>query len=155
MNYITNEGYRRITAQLKKMWFSERPAIVKAITTAAAEGDRSENAEYQYRKKEIRELDKRIRYIEKHLKDINIVLDKPNNNHKVFFGAWVSLEDIDTTEKITYRLVGMIESQPEKGEISIDSLVAKSLLGRSLGDKVTVKLPTGKNKKYIILNIHY
>ncbi len=137
------------------MWFSERPAIVKAITTAAAEGDRSENAEYQYRKKEIRELDKRIRYIEKHLKDINIVLDKPNNNHKVFFGAWVSLEDIDTTEKITYRLVGMIESQPEKGEISIDSLVAKSLLGRSLGDKVTVKLPTGKNKKYIILNIHY
>ena len=155
MNYITNEGYRRITAELKQLWFVNRPAIVKAISIAAAEGDRSENAEYIYRKKEIRELDRKVRYLEKHLKDIHVVLDKPKIRDKVFFGAWVTLEDMETDENLTYRIVGMIESRPEQGEISMYTPVAKSLLGKELEDEIIVKLPSGEQKKYHISKIVY
>jgi len=155
LNYITNDGYRRVTAELKILWFDQRPKIVKAINVAAAEGDRSENAEYIYRKKEIRELDRKIRYLEKHLKDINIVLDKPTHTNKVFFGAWVTLNEIKTAKIITYRIVGMIESRPECNEISMHTPVAKALLGKSLDSEVNIKVPSGEIKKYIISAVKY
>ncbi len=162
MNYITPEGYQRIAAELTDLWFKQRPVIVKAISVAAAEGDRSENAEYIYRKKELRELDYRIRYLEKHFKDVKVVQDKPKDQTKVYFGATVTLKrlDVDTeemnsTDPVQYKLVGMIESRPEKNEISILTPIAKSLLGKSLEDEVTVLLPEKQTASYRICSIHY
>lgn len=156
MNYITAEGYRRVSAELVELWKVKRPEIVRAITVAAAEGDRSENAEYIYRKKELRETDRKIRQLEKHLKDIKIVQDKPRNRNKVFFGAKVSLfSDTFPGGECQYRLVGVIESRPELGEISIQSPVAKALLGRELGDEVLIHLPSGEKQLVEIVEIDY
>ncbi|MBD3822587.1 MAG: GreA/GreB family elongation factor [Thiotrichales bacterium] len=156
MNYITAEGYRRVSAELVALWKVKRPEIVRAISAAAAEGDRSENAEYIYRKKELRETDRKIRHLEKHLKDIKVVQDKPKNRNKVFFGARVSLcgESLPGGE-CQYRLVGMIESRPEVGEISIHSPVAKALLGKELGDEVVIVLPSGEKRLVEIVEIDY
>ncbi|MDX1796739.1 MAG: transcription elongation factor GreB [Hydrogenovibrio sp.] len=155
MKYITPEGYRRISAELAELWKVKRPEIVKAIAVAAAEGDRSENAEYIYRKKELRETDRKIRHLEKHLKDIKVVQDKPRNREKVFFGAYVTLENENLPGRVQYRLVGSIESRPEQGEISILSPIAKALLGKDLGDEVQIHLPGGEKKTYLIVEIDY
>lgn len=154
MHYITYEGYIRLTAEAKELWTQKRPAIVKAIATAAAEGDRSENAEYIYRKKELRETDRKIRYLEKQLKHIKVVRDKPKNQNKVFFGAWVTLETEDG-EIVEYRIVGGIEARHELGEISIGSPVAESLLGKELEDDVVVHLPDNQTRCFTINKIHY
>lgn len=154
MQYITYEGYIRLTAEAKELWTKKRPAIVKAIATAAAEGDRSENAEYIYRKKELRETDRKIRYLEKQLKNIKVVRDKPKNLNKVFFGAWVTLET-EEGERIEYRIVGGIEARHELGEISIGSPVAKALLGKNLEDEAIVHLPDNQTRCFIIDKIRY
>lgn len=154
MNYITHEGYQRLTQELGYLWKEKRPEIVRAITAAAAEGDRSENAEYIYRKKELRETDRKIRQMERHLKDIKIVQDKPRNQEKVFFGAWVDLEDEDGKE-VCYRIVGSMEVRIEENEISVKSPVARALIGKELDDEVTVVLPEGKKQTYYIIGIRY
>lgn len=152
--YITQEGYRRLNAELRELWRVKRPHIVRAISTAAAEGDRSENAEYIYRKKELRETDRKIRYLERQLKDITVVQDKPKNRDKVFFGAWVTLED-DSQAAKRYRIVGGIEARSEHSEISVHSPVARGLLGKSLGDEVEIILPDQQKITYYIINIEY
>ncbi len=141
MNYITQDGFYRLSEELSYLWKVKRPEIVRAITTAAAEGDRSENAEYIYRKKELRETDRKIRYLERHLKDIQVVRDKPRQRDKVFFGARVLLED-EAGEQVCYRIVGGLEVRLEENEISVASPVAKALLGKQLGDDVVVFCPT-------------
>jgi len=152
--YITNEGHRRLSEELSNLWYKKRPEIVKAIATAAAEGDRSENAEYIYRKKELRETDRKIRQLERSLKDVNIVMDKPQNQQKVFFGAWVDLLDEDD-HPITYRIVGGMEARLEEKEISVLSPVAQALLGKELEDEVSVTLPSGGQVTFFIDNIRY
>lgn len=140
--YITPEGYAVLDDELKALW-KRRHHVVEALSAAAAEGDRSENAEYIYRKKELREIDRRIRYLQKRLPDFKIVHDKPADQTHIFFGAWVTLEDDDGAE-VTYRIVGADETDVQRGFISIDSPMAKALLKKTVDDEVQVVTPTGK-----------
>lgn len=154
MSYITAQGHQRLTEEMVYLWKTKRPQIVRALADAAAEGDRSENAEYIYRKKELRETDRRIRYLERHLKDIKVVRDLPADQSKIYFGAWVELEDVNGDIK-TFRIVGGIEVGHTPGEISIFSPVAKALLGKQVGDQVRVHLPEGQKALYYVLSIRY
>jgi transcription elongation factor GreB len=154
LNYITQDGFYRLSEELNHLWKVKRPEIVRAISTAAAEGDRSENAEYIYRKKELRETDRKIRYLERHLKDIQVVRDKPRQRDKVFFGASVLLED-EMGDQVRYRIVGGLEVRLEENEISVASPMAKALLGKALDDDVVVSLPDGRKVTYTLLEIVY
>lgn len=150
--YITPEGYAALDEELKGLW-KRRKAVVQALSAAAAEGDRSENAEYIYRKKELREIDRRIRYLQKRLPDFNVVHDKPKERGRVFFGAWVTLEDNDGNE-LTYRIVGADETEAKKGLISIDSPLAQALLKKAIDDDVQVETPAA-TMHYTICDIRY
>jgi transcription elongation factor GreB len=150
--YITAEGYEKLDAELKALW-KRRAIVVKILAEAAAEGDRSENAEYIYRKKELREIDYRIRYLQKRLPDLKIVDNPPSNQQQVFFAAWVTLEDEQGEEK-TYRIVGPDEFDPKKSWISMDSPVAKALLKKYIEDDVSVETPNGTENFYIS-NVFY
>jgi len=150
--YITVEGYEKLDAELKALW-KRRAYVVKILAEAAAEGDRSENAEYIYRKKELREIDYRIRYLQKRLPDLKVVKTQPSNPQQVFFAAWVTLEDDNGDEK-TYRIVGPDELDPKKGWISMDSPVAKALLKKHVDDEVSVETPNGI-ESYYISNVSY
>jgi transcription elongation factor GreB len=142
--YITDEGFRRLNEELDRLLRVERPKVVKGVADAAAEGDRSENAEYIYGKKKLREIDKRIEFITKRVDKLTVVTDvPPEGTRKVFFGAWVDLEDGDG-KSVCYRIVGADESDSERGFISIDSPVARALLGKQVGDEVTVRRPKGE-----------
>ena len=150
--YITPEGYKTLEEELKSLW-SRRAIVTKALAAAAAEGDRSENAEYIYRKKELREIDRRIRYLQKRLPSLKVVSEQPDNPQQVFFGAWVELEDGDG-ETTSYRIVGPDEFDPATNAISVDSPMARSLLKRHLDDEVVVNAPSGV-KTYWIIDIRY
>lgn len=150
--YITAEGYEKLDAELKALW-KRRAYVVKILAEAAAEGDRSENAEYIYRKKELREIDYRIRYLQKRLPDLKVVKTQPSNPQQIFFAAWVTLEDDNGDEK-TYRIVGPDELDPKKGWISMDSPVAKALLKKHVDDEVSVETPNG-TQNYYISNVYY
>ncbi len=152
-NYITREGWETLDRELKFLWRIERPAVTQAVSEAAAMGDRSENAEYIYGKRRLREIDRRIRFLTKRL-DILIIVDaNPKQEGKVFFGAWVRLENEKGEQKV-YRLVGSDEFEPSKGWISIDSPVARALIGKQIDDEISVSTPSGK-MRYWILAISY
>ena len=150
--YITEDGFAALQAESKALW-KRRAEVTKALTAAAAEGDRSENAEYIYRKKELRELDRRIRYLQVRLPELKVVRAQPDSTAKVYFGAWVELEQKDSSE-CCYRIVGPDEINPERGWISIDSPMARALLKKTIDDEVVVKTPTGPMSYYII-DVHY
>lgn len=150
--YITAEGYQVLERELSEIW-ARRAIVTQALSEAAAEGDRSENAEYIYRKKELREIDRRIRYLQKRLPDLYVVRQLPEDKDRIFFGAWVTLLD-DDEHTSTWRIVGADEVDPERHYISIDSPVAKALLKRSVDDEVVVATPTGE-QTYIVLDIRY
>jgi len=150
--YITSEGMRVLLFEQKSLWLKRRE-VVAALSAAAAEGDRSENAEYIYRKKELREIDRRIRYLQKRLPELNVVDQKPASSERVFFGAMVELEDQDEVV-VTYRIVGPDEFDREESYISVDSPLARSLLKRELGDEVEVEVPSGR-LVYTITGISY
>jgi transcription elongation factor GreB len=151
--YITPQGYQRLQKELDYLWKDKRPEVTKALTAAAAEGDRSENAEYIYRKKQLREIDSRVRFLRKRLENMKVVGEKPSDESKVFFGAWVTLED-ENGEEIKYRIVGPDEFDYEHNLISMDSPLAKALLGKSLDSDVVVETPQGQ-KEYYIVDIQY
>ena len=151
--YITAEGYQHLAKELDYLWFDLRPEVTKAVSAAAAEGDRSENAEYIYRKKQLREIDSRVRFLRKRLEDMKIVSTVPDNTDKVFFGAWVTVEDIEG-EQQRYRIVGPDEFDREEQYISMDSPVAKALLGKNLDDEITIVLPKGR-QELVIVAIEY
>jgi len=151
--YITPEGKQRLVEELDKLWKKRRPEVTKALAAAAAEGDRSENAEYIYRKKELREIDARVRYLRKRLDGIVVVDRVPDDQNKVFFGAWVRLEDTTGKEYI-YRIIGPDELEPSLGYISMDSPMGKALLGKSLDDEFTLRLPEGE-AEYVITEVSY
>jgi transcription elongation factor GreB len=152
--YITDAGYRALREELDNLFRVERPRVVKGVADAAAEGDRSENAEYIYGKKKLREIDKRIEFLTKRVDVLTVVTEYPKNGtDKIFFGAFVELEDEDG--KLTkYRIVGADESDAERGYISMESPVAKALLGKRLHDAVTVMRPKGE-VTFTVLSIRY
>jgi len=151
--YITPEGVSALDAELKELWQLRRREVVPAITAAAAEGDRSENAEYIYRKKQLREIDRRIRYLSKRLDEVEVIDRVPPCQDKVFFGAFVTIEDASGIEK-RYRIVGADEIDPSRGYISVDSPMARALLGKSEDDEVQVSLPGG-SAEFLIVKVSY
>ena len=151
--YITPEGKQRLEKEVDKLWTKRRPQVTKALAAAAAEGDRSENAEYIYRKKELRQIDARVRYLRKRLDGIVVVDRIPEDQNKVYFGAWVRLED-DNGQECVYRVVGPDEFDPSLGYISMDSPMGKALIGRSLDDEFRLRLPEGE-AVYVITAVSY
>jgi transcription elongation factor GreB len=140
--YITPAGYRALEEEAHRLWTVERPKLTKAVAIAAAEGDRSENAEYIYGKKKLAEIDRRLTFLSARLDVLTIVDREPEPNGKVYFGSYVTLED-DDGARVTYRLVGPDETDAASNSISVESPMAKALLGREEGDEVTVKRPRG------------
>lgn len=151
--YITPAGKQRLDDEFEYLWHKRRPEVVRALSAAAAEGDRSENAEYIYRKKELREIDRRVRYLSKRVEELKVVTDKPTDTRRIFFGAWVELES-DDGKVVRYRIVGPDEFDPATGYISMDSPVAKALMRKQVDDEVTVQTPGGE-MVYTILRISY
>ena len=151
--YITPEGKRRLAEELDFLWLKRRPEVTKALSAAAAEGDRSENAEYIYRKKELREIDARVRHLRKRLDGMTVVDRPPSNPDKIFFGAWVHLVDNDNREYV-YRIVGPDEFDPKLGYISMDSPMGRALIGKTLDAEFSLKLPNGE-AYYTVLAISY
>ena len=149
-NLITREGFERLRDELNLLWREQRPEIVRALTAAAAEGDRSENAEYIYRKKQLRELDRRVRYLSKRMPDLRVVDTVPSDPQVIFFGATVELENEDSGDMVTYRIVGPDETDPKSGYISVDSPMARALLKRRVDDSVDVNLPSGQASFYVV-----
>ena len=141
-NYITPGGAKRLSDELKRLIEIERPKTVDDVATAAAHGDRSENAEYKYGKLRLREIDRRIRFLQKRLDAAVVVDPRAQQGEAVFFGAWVEVEDEDG-ERRRYQLVGEDESEPGEGRISWRSPLGRALLKRKVGDVVTVKRPAG------------
>lgn len=152
--YITAEGRDRLETELRYLHDKKRPEVTRALAEAAAEGDRSENAEYIYRKKQLREIDSRIRYLVKRLEVVKAVDSKPSDQSRVYFGAWVELENIDTGQVECYRLVGADELDLDNGWISIDSPMARALLKKQEGDEVVVNRPKGA-ATFDILRVGY
>ena len=152
-NYITPDGAKRLRDELDWLWKTERPRVTQGVADAAAEGDRSENAEYIYGKKRLREIDRRIRFLTKRLDHLTVVSAPPSATDRVFFGAWVRLEN-EEGDETTYRIVGPDEFDVAKGWISIDSPVGKALLGKREGDEVTVHRPAG-TAVFTILEVSY
>jgi len=151
--YITAEGAKRLREELDQLWTVERPRVTQEVADAAAQGDRSENAEYIYGKRRLREIDRRVRFLSKRLDEVTIVDEAPSDAGRVFFGAWVAVEDEDGDEH-EWRIVGADESDLKSGAISIDSPVARALIGKRVGDEVTVKVPKG-DVVYTIAAIRY
>jgi transcription elongation factor GreB len=151
--YITPEGARRLQDELDELWKRERPRVTQAVAEAAAQGDRSENAEYIYGKRRLREIDSRVRFLRKRLDGMLIVSDPPADRRRVFFGAWVTLELEDGSES-TYRIVGPDEFDMAPSYISMDSPLGRALMRRSLDDEVTVELPGGA-RKFALVQISY
>ena len=140
--YITAEGYRRLEEEAHYLWTVKRPEVSKRVADAAAEGDRSENAEYIYGKRLLAEIDRRLRFLGKRLDVLKVISDKPRDDGRVYFGCFVTVEDEEEAET-TYRIVGPDEWNAERGEISMDSPVGKALLGKEEGDEILVKRPKG------------
>jgi transcription elongation factor GreB len=151
--YITPAGHKRLTEELDFLWRKKRPEVTAALSAAAAEGDRSENAEYIYRKKQLREIDSRVRHLRKRLENMKVVDTIPSDTSKVFFGAWVTLEDEEGNET-HYRIVGPDEFDYQQNLISMDSPLARALMGKAIDSDVTVETPKGM-KEYVIVDVQY
>lgn len=141
-SYITRDGYRRLEEEAHRLWTVERPKLTKAVAEAAAEGDRSENAEYIYGKRKLFEIDRRLQFLGKRLEVLTIVDRKPDQTGRVYFGAFVTVED-ENGQRTTYQIVGPDETDTQGGCVSCESPMGRALLGRELGDEVTVPRPKG------------
>ncbi len=146
--YITKAGADKLEAEMQYLWKTERPIITEAVYQAALNGDRSENGDYIYNKKRLREIDSRVRFISKRLDELNVVDRVPNDTSKVFFGAWVTIED-DEGESKCYQIVGPDEFDLKQNKISMDSPIAQRLLKKTIGDEVSIPTPNGELGFYI------
>lgn len=151
---ITREGHDRLKSEVDALWRVKRPEVVKALAAAAAEGDRSENAEYTYRKKQLGEIDRRVRYLSKRLESLRVVDATPADRDAVFFGAEVLLENIGNGELVLYRIVGPDETDAQRGWISIDAPLARAMLRKRVDDGFDAVLPGGV-VRYAIVGIRY
>ena len=145
---ITENGYKALKEELDYLWRTERPEVTQKVSWAASLGDRSENADYQYNKKRLREIDRRVRYIRKRIEELKIVNYSKEQEGKIYFGAWVEIEN-DNGENRRFRIVGYDEIFETKGYISIDSPMARALLRKEVGDDVTVKTEAGEFNWYV------
>jgi len=151
---ITREGHARLKTELDELWRSRRPEVVKALAAAAAEGDRSENAEYSYRKKQLGEIDRRVRYLSKRLQVLRVVDDAPTDREAIFFGALVDIENLANGEVTRYRIVGPDETDARLGWISIDSPLARAMLKKRVDDEFEAMLPGGA-ARFCIVDVGY
>ena len=151
---ITREGFERLKAELDHLWHTLRPEVVKALAAAAAEGDRSENAEYTYRKKQLGEIDRRVRYLSKRIPSLKVAEGAPGNREVVFFGASIELENVASGESLRYRIVGPDETDAKLGWISIDSPLARAALKKRLDDEFEAELPGGPTR-FVIVAVDY
>jgi transcription elongation factor GreB len=151
--YITPAGLSRLRAELELLWREERPRVTQAVAAAAAQGDRSENAEYTYGKRRLREIDRRVRFLRRRLDGMVVVDQPPADAARVFFGAWVELESEDGA-RARYRIVGPDEFDMAPGYISMDSPLGRALLRRALDEEVAVETPGGQ-RSYLIVAIEY
>lgn len=151
--YITAAGQARLKEELRYLWKEKRPEVTRRVSEAAAMGDRSENAEYIYGKRQLREIDARVRFLAKRLDELEVVDRTPRDTARVYFGAWVTLED-DTGASCRYRLVGSDEFDAAPGYISIDSPMAQALLKKQVDDEIAVR-QSGVPKRFVIVAIEY
>lgn len=151
--YITPQGEQRLREELTQLWKVERPQVTAAVHEAAKNGDRSENGDYIYGKRRLREIDRRVRYLTKRLDEVKVVREVPADRGKVYFGAWITLEDKDG-KALRYRIVGPDEFDVAKGLISMDSPVARAVLGKRLDDEIRVHTPAGE-REYVVTAIEY
>ena len=147
--YITPEGFRRLAAEHERIWSVDRPRIVAEVEAAAALGDRSENAEYVYGKRKLRELDRRLRFLSERMDALTVVEPRAHPSGRAFFGAWVTVEQEDG-EARTYRLVGPDEFDVPRGLISVEAPLGRALLGRGRGETVLVRRPAGTTELTVI-----
>jgi len=150
---ITPEGHARLKGELDDLWRVRRPEVVRALAAAAAEGDRSENAEYIYRKKQLGEIDRRVRYLSKRLERLRVVHERPSDPRAIFFGAWIRIEDEDGRE-LRYRIVGPDEIDAARGWISIDSPLARAALKKRIDDEFAAELPGGM-ATFVVVQVDY
>lgn len=151
--YITPQGKKKLLDEFNYLWKVLRPEVTKALAAAAAEGDRSENAEYIYRKKQLREIDSRIHFLKERLEHLKVVDRPPDDSGRIYFGAWVRLED-EEGNICEYRIVGPDETDSSKGLISMDSPMARALMKKSEGDEVVVRRPRG-DAVFTIVKVWY
>jgi len=146
--YITPEGEQRLRAELHQLWKVERPQVTNAVHEAAKNGDRSENGDYIYGKRRLREIDSRVRFLNKRLEELKVIDRPPDNTDRIYFGAWVTLED-EAGEERRWRIVGPDEFDLGRGLLSMDSPMARSLLGKGVDDEITVHSPSGEKTYYV------
>lgn len=151
---ITRDGFERLKTELDHLWHTVRPEVVKALAAAAAEGDRSENAEYTYRKKQLGEIDRRVRYLSKRIPVLKVVEATPAQADAVFFGAIIELENVESGETVRYRIVGPDETDAKLGWISIDSPLARAVLKKRVDDEFEAVLPGGPTR-FAVLSVEY
>ncbi len=151
---ITREGFEKLKAELDHLWHTLRPEVVKALAAAAAEGDRSENAEYTYRKKQLGEIDRRVRYLSKRIPSLKVAEGIPADRDAVFFGASIELENVESGESVLYRIVGPDETDARQGWISIDSPLARAVLKKRVDDEFEAELPGGRTR-FVIVAVSY
>ena len=151
--FATAEGARRLREELDHLWRVHRPQVTRAVSEAAAQGDRSENAEYIYGKKQLREIDRRVRFLRQRLEGLVVVTKSPDDRSRVFFGAWVRIEDEEGHET-ELRIVGPDEIDPARRYVSMDSPLARALMRRQSGDEFTVEVPGG-TRSYVVTEVRY
>lgn len=151
--FITPAGARRLQDELDHLWRVLRPQVTQAVSEAAAQGDRSENAEYIYGKKQLREIDNRVRFLRQRLDGMTVVDEPPKDRSRVFFGAWVTLE-ADDGEEVEYRIVGPDEFDMTRHYLSMDSPLGRALLRKAIDDAVKVEVPGGA-KRYVVVGVEY
>ena len=151
---ITRAGFEKLKAELDHLWHTLRPEVVKALAAAAAEGDRSENAEYTYRKKQLGEIDRRVRYLSKRIPSLKVAEGVPGDREAVFFGATITLENLASGEEVRYRIVGPDETDAKLGWISIDSPMARAVLKKRIDDEFEAELPGGR-MRFLIAEVRY
>ena len=151
--YSTPAGERRLRAELDELWRVLRPQVTKAVQEAAAQGDRSENAEYIYGKRQLREIDRRVRFLRKRLEGMIVVARPPDDRSRIFFGAWVQVED-EAGVATEFRIVGPDELDPARRYVSMDSPLARALMGKRVDDEVTIEIPGGR-RAYVVVGIRY
>lgn len=151
--FVTKEGAERLRAELDELWKRKRPEVTRAVAEAAAQGDRSENAEYIYGKKQLAEIDRRVRYLRKRLDGMTVVDGPPADTSRVYFGAWFEVEDEDG-EAHEYRLVGPDEVGDDERYVSMDSPLGRAVRGKKIDDELTVRTPAGE-RTYVVIAVRY
>ena len=151
---ITPDGHQRLKQELDELWRLRRPEVVRALAAAAAEGDRSENAEYTYRKKQLGEIDRRVRYLSKRIPSLKVAEGAPADRDAVFFGSTIELENADSGELLRYRIVGPDETDAKQGWISVDSPLARAVMKKRVDDEFSAALPGGETR-FVVVAVNY